>query len=164
MSKDSYHLYGINKHSCDKKISGIYYSKPRRPTEPLLRGFDDYFPVPTSRYTTISSADVKANKDLVLLADSEISGMTLAKSKDNRSIFMTGHLEYDIDTLAKEYERDIAKGIEIEKPANYFTDDDPAKKIHSKWRSTAHLFYSNWLNYYVYQATPFLLNEIPETK
>lgn len=159
-----YHHYGINKQSCDKKISGIYYSKPRRPTEPLLRGFDDYFPVPTSRYTTILSSDVKANKDLVLLADSEVSGMTLAKSKDNRSIFMTGHLEYDIDTLAKEYERDIGKGIEIEKPANYFTDDDPSKKIHSKWRSTAHLFYSNWLNYYVYQATPFLLNDIDETK
>lgn len=77
---------------------------------------------------------------------------------------MTGHLEYDIDTLAKEYVRDVAKGLEIEKPANYFTNDDPSLPIHSTWRSTAHLFYSNWLNYYVYQATPFLLNDISEIK
>src|SRR5574344_649225 len=159
-----YHLYGIKKHLMEKKLSGIYYSKPLKPTEPLLRGFDDSFPVPTSRYTTVKSADVKANKNLVLLAESEISGMTLAKSKDNRSIFMTGHLEYDIDTLAKEYVRDVAKGLEIEKPANYFTNDDPSLPIHSTWRSTAHLFYSNWLNYYVYQATPFLLNDISEIK
>jgi len=159
-----YHLYGIEKKLLDKKLSGIYLSKNLKPKEPLVRGFDDSFPVPTSRYTTIDAGTIKANKNLVLLADSEVTGMTLAKSKDNRSIFMTGHLEYDTDTLAKEYLRDINKGVEIEKPAHYFTNDDPKQPIYSTWRSTAHLFYSNWLNYYVYQATPFLLQDISETK
>ncbi|MFA6937229.1 MAG: homoserine O-succinyltransferase [Treponema sp.] len=155
-----YHLYGIKKQMLEKKLSGIYMSKAVRPTEPLLRGFDDYFPVPTSRYMTINSSDVRANKDLILLAESKISGMTLAKSKDNRSIFMTGHLEYDTDTLANEYLRDIKKGLQIDMPINYFTDNDPKEALHSTWRSTAHLFYSNWLNYYVYQATPFLLQNL----
>lgn len=155
-----YHLYGIKKQMMEKKLSGIYMSKAVRPTEPLLRGFDDYFPVPTSRYMTINSSDVRANKDLILLAESKISGMTLAKSKDNRSIFMTGHLEYDTDTLANEYLRDIKKGLQIDMPINYFTDNDPKEALHSTWRSTAHLFYSNWLNYYVYQATPFLLQNL----
>ena len=155
-----YHLYGIKKHFVRRKLSGIYYSKLIEPTEPLLRGFDDFFPVPTSRYTTIRTTDIKAHSSLQLLAQSVVSGMTIAKSRDNRSIFMTGHLEYDTDTLAKEFQRDIQKGIEIQMPENYFTDNDPAKPVYSKWRSTAHLFYSNWLNYYVYQATPYRIGEI----
>lgn len=159
-----YHLYGIEKHLLSEKLSGIYKSKMLKPKEPLLRGFDDSFPVPTSRYTTINAAEVKANKNLVLLAESDVTGMTLAKSKDNRSIFMTGHLEYDTDTLAKEYLRDVTKGLNIAKPVNYFTNDDPKAPLYSTWRSTAHLFYSNWLNYYVYQATPFLLQDISEAK
>ena len=155
-----FHHYGIVNELHKEKFSGIYYSKKNRPTEPLLRGFDDFFPVPTSRYTTIPSKDLKEKSDLILLAENEDTGVTIAKSKDNRSVFMTGHLEYDTDTLAKEYERDIAKGLEIKKPVNYFTNDNPKLPVHSKWRSTAHLFFSNWLNYYVYQATPFVLESI----
>lgn len=155
-----YHHYGIDKHMMSRKCSGIYYSKLIVPTEPLLRGFDDYFPVPTSRYTKIEPAEVLSQPNLQLLANSAITGVTLVKSRDNRSIFMTGHLEYDADTLAKEYERDNAKGLDVALPENYFTNDDPTLPLFSKWRSTAHLFYSNWLNYYVYQATPYRLTDI----
>ncbi len=156
-----YHLYGINKYLMGKKFSGIYKSKKLEPTEPLLRGFDDVFPVPTSRYTKIKSEDVRDNPSLTLLAENEETGMTIAKSVDNRSIFMTGHLEYDPDTLAKEYLRDVEKGLDINIPKNYFPHDNPNLVAPSTWRSTAHLFYSNWLNYYVYQMTPFNINEIP---
>ena len=155
-----YHHYGINKIITETKYSGIYQSKLTHEKEPLLRGFDDIFPVPTSRYTRIESDDIKKNKNLILLADSEITGVTLAKSKDNRSIFMTGHLEYDTETLDAEYKRDLAKGINPTLPVNYYTDDNPDSSILSTWRSTAHLFYSNWLNYYVYQSTPFVLEDI----
>lgn len=158
-----YHLYGIQKHLLPKKISGVYYSKLNEPKDPLLRGFDDFFPVPTSRYTTIEPTDIQSHPKLKLLANSVISGMTIAKSTDNRSIFMTGHLEYDTETLANEYYRDIYKGLEIDIPENYFTDNDPKKPVYSTWRSTAHLFYSNWLNYYVYQSTPYRLTDIAES-
>lgn len=150
-----YYLHGIDKHIVEKKFSGIFYSKLLDSKEPLMRGFDDYFPVPTSRYTKILTEDIASNEKLSLLAYSETTGVTLAKSKDNRSIFMTGHLEYDPETLAEEYKRDLKKGINPAMPENYFTDNDPSKPIISKWRSTAHLFYSNWLNYYVYQETPY---------
>lgn len=155
-----YHLHNINKHVVDKKYSGIFYSKLLNPKEPLMRGFDDWFPVPTSRYTLIKTEDVLADDKLELLAFSKETGLTLAKSKDNRSIFMTGHLEYDPETLANEYKRDLDKGINPHVPENYFTDDNPEKPVVSKWRSTAHLFYSNWLNYYVYQATPYRLDSM----
>lgn len=157
-----YHLYGINKHVVRDKFSGIYYSKLLDSTEPLLRGFDDFFPVPTSRYTRILPEDVLNNKKLKLLANSSDTGVTIAKSADNRSIFMTGHLEYDTDTLAQEYKRDIEKGLAAALPYNYFTDNNPQKAVFSRWRSTAHLFYSNWLNYYVYQATPYRLGDIED--
>ena len=155
-----YYLHGIRKHMLPRKCSGIYYSTPLVPTEPILRGFDDYFPVPTSRYTKIEPKEVLANAKLRLLATSDVTGATIVKSADNRSIFMTGHLEYDADTLAKEYERDKAKGLSPLPPENYFTNDDPSLPVQSKWRSTANLFYSNWLNYYVYQSTPYRLNDI----
>ncbi len=157
-----YHLHGIDKHVVETKFSGIFYSKLLNSKEPLMRGFDDWFPVPTSRYTYIKTEDVLADDRLELLAFSKETGLTLAKSKDNRSIFMTGHLEYDPETLANEYKRDLDKGINPHLPENYFTDDDPEKPIVSKWRSTAHLFYSNWLNYYVYQATPYRLDSMDE--
>lgn len=155
-----YHLYGIDKQLMDSKLSGIYKSKVLTPKDPLLRGFDDFFPVPTSRYTTIRTQDVKANKSLELLASSDVTGATIVKSKDNRSIFMTGHLEYDRDTLAKEYDRDKKKGLNPALPENYFTADNPESSPVSTWRSSAHLFYSNWLNYYVYQSTPYRLKDI----
>ncbi len=155
-----YHFYGIKKVVVSKKYSGIFYSKLITPKDPLTRGFDDFFPVPTSRYTRIETADVLATPDLCLLANSPDTGVTLAKSKDGRSVFMTGHLEYDTDTLAKEYSRDKRKGLSITVPENYFTDNDPTKPVYSTWRSTAHLFYTNWLNYYVYQTTPYQIEDI----
>lgn len=153
-----YHHYGIQRRLAREKFSGVYESRLASPTEPLLRGFDDFFPVPTSRYTTIRAKDVEACPSLALLALSPCTGVTVAKSTDNRSIFMTGHLEYDADTLAQEYERDIGKGLAVPMPSNYFTDGDPKKPVRSTWRSCAHLFYSNWLNYYVYQETPYDLS------
>ena len=155
-----YHLYGINKHLLPQKLSGIYYSRLIAPTEPLLRGFDDYFPVPTSRYTMIEPSEVEAVHSLQVLAKSKDTGLTIAKSVDNRSIFMTGHLEYDVDTLAKEYRRDVERGLDIHLPMNYFPHNDPSQPVSSTWRSTAHLFYSNWLNYYVYQMTPYNLEDL----
>jgi len=157
-----YHFYKIPKYVMRKKYSGIFMSNLLVPTEPLCRGFDETFPVPTSRYTIIREEDVVSNPKLELLATSPVSGVTIAKSRDNRSIFMTGHLEYDAETLAMEYRRDLDKGLNIAMPENYFTDNNPSLPIRSRWRSTAHLFYSNWLNYYVYQMTPFVLNEIKE--
>lgn len=155
-----YHHYGIPKYSVSKKFSGIYKSTLVDPSEPLLRGFDDYFPVPTSRYTLIKTEDILKTRNLKLLAMNEETGLTIAKSTDNRSIFMTGHLEYDSDTLENEYRRDLDRGLEIQIPKNYFPDDNPRNKAPSTWRSTAHLFYSNWLNYYVYQETPFNLEDL----
>lgn len=155
-----YHFYGIPKYSVSKKFSGIYKSTLVDPYEPLLRGFDDYFPVPTSRYTLIKSEDILCAKNLKLLAMNEETGLTIAKSTDNRSIFMTGHLEYDAETLETEYKRDLDKGLDIQMPKNYFPDDNPKNKPPSTWRSTAHLFYSNWLNYYVYQETPYNLDDL----
>lgn len=150
-----YHRYGIMRRVVKDKFSGIYYSRLAAPDDPLVRGFDDFFPVPTSRYTTINTGEIKKEPSLILLASSEATGMTIAKSDNNRCVFMTGHLEYDGATLALEYERDLNKGLNVAMPVNYFTKDDPSKPIYSSWRSTAHLFYSNWLNYYVYQETPY---------
>jgi len=154
-----YHNFGIGKVGLDKKRFGILPSKPLRKTDPLLRGFDDVFPVPTSRHTTVNEEQFNQHKDeLVLLAKNNYGDIVLSKSKDNKSIFMTGHLEYDTETLATEYWRDVNKNLPIEIPENYFPDNDVNKKPLSSWRSAAHLFYSNWLNYYVYQATPFILD------
>ena len=150
-----YHWYGIQKHLMDKKMFGLFANRRIVATDPLLRGFDDTFFVPTSRHTTVKTEDILKNENLILLADSEVSGVTIAKSRNNREIFMTGHLEYDTDTLANEYWRDKNKGLEIDLPINYFPQNDPKNQPVSFWRSTAHLFYSNWLNYYVYQETPY---------
>lgn len=150
-----YHLYGIKKFPLAKKMFGVFENHRMSPNEPLLRGFDDTFPIPQSRWATVDINDVKKNDKLQLLASSDESGVSIVKSKTNREIFMTGHLEYDTETLAKEYFRDKAKNETIEKPLHYFPRDNENENPHSVWRSTAHLFYSNWLNYYVYQETPF---------
>ena len=123
--------------------------------EPLLRGFDDTFPIPQSRHTTLCKEDVLKNPNLTILAEGAEAGVSIIKSNDNREIFMTGHLEYDTETLAGEYFRDIDKGMDVPLPKNYFPLNNVARMPSSYWRSTAHLFYSNWLNYYVYQATPY---------
>ena len=150
-----YYHYGIQKYDLDKKLFGIFKHKRMTRAEPLLRGFDDEFPSPQSRHTEVRSADIKACSDLTVLAESDEAGVLLVKSKNNRQIFMTGHLEYDTDTLALEYTRDKDKGLPIEVPHNYFPGDNPGNTPVSTWRSHAHLFYSNWLNYYVYQETPY---------
>jgi len=150
-----YYHYGIQKYDLDKKLFGIFKHKRMTRAEPLLRGFDDEFPSPQSRHTEIRSADIKGCSDLTVLAESDEAGVLLVKSKNNRQIFMTGHLEYDTDTLALEYTRDKDKGLPIEVPCNYFPGDNPDSPPVSTWRSHAHLFYSNWLNYYVYQETPY---------
>lgn len=150
-----YHHFGIPKYSLGKKMFGIFKNKRSTGPDPLLRGFDDFFPIPQSRHTTIHKEDIIKHSELTILAESEDVGVTIVKTKDNREIFMTGHLEYDSDTLKKEYFRDIEKGLEINIPENYFPYDNPSLEPNSTWRSIAHLFYSNWLNYYVYQETPF---------
>jgi len=150
-----YYHYGIQKYNLDKKLFGIFKHKRMTRTEPLLRGFDDIFTVPQSRHTEVRSADIKNRADLTVLAESDEAGVLLVKSRNNRQIFMTGHLEYDTDTLALEYMRDKEKGLPIEMPCNYFPGNNPDSIPVSTWRSHAHLFYSNWLNYYVYQETPY---------
>ena len=149
-----YHHYGVPKYGLEQKMFGIYKNKRSTGPDPLLRGFDDLFPIPQSRQT-IKKEDIVKHDDLVILAENDSIGPTIIKTKDNRAIFMTGHLEYDSETLKTEYFRDVDKGLEINLPINYFPYDDPSKEPYSSWRSTAHLFYSNWLNYYVYQETPF---------
>lgn len=150
-----YHLFGIPKYSLEKKMFGIFENRCIIKSDPLLRGFDDFFPIPQSRHTTIKKQDILKHPELIILAESDEIGPTIIKTKDNRAIFMTGHLEYDTDTLKTEYFRDVSKGLEINIPKNYFPLNNPATEPFSTWRSTAHLFYSNWLNYYVYQETPY---------
>lgn len=155
-----YHNYGIKKVQLEKKAFGVIPNHKVTENDPLLRGFDDIFPVPTSRHTTVSRNSILKIKDLTVLAENQENEITLCKSSDNRSIFMMGHLEYDTETLSKEYWRDRNKGLPIEIPLNYFPENNPEQKPYNGWRSTAHLFFSNWLNYYVYQDTPYDLEKI----
>ncbi|WP_147613135.1 homoserine O-acetyltransferase MetA [Treponema pectinovorum] len=155
-----YHNYGIEKFALDKKAFGIFENHKILESEPLLRGFDDFFPVPTSRHTSVKRNLILNEKKLQVLAENQDAEITLTKSNDNRLIFMMGHLEYDTETLSKEYFRDKEKGLNIDVPLNYFPGDDPAKKPKNSWRSTAHLFFSNWLNYYVYQETPYDIEKL----
>ena len=159
-----YHHYGIKKYPLERKLSGIFMNYRTTEGDPLLRGFDDTFPIPQSRHTTLHKEDILACKNLTILAESAEAGVTIVKSKDNREIFMTGHLEYDTETLAGEYFRDTDKGMNVPLPKNYFPTNNVCREPLNYWRSTAHLFYSNWLNYYVYQQTPFEISNIERTK
>ncbi|MBQ6781836.1 MAG: homoserine O-succinyltransferase [Treponema sp.] len=150
-----YHNYGIKKLPLDKKLFGVFPNHRLIQADSLLRGFDDLFPVPTSRHTTVSKASVCRVRDLIVLAENEAGEPTLVKSNDSHDIYMMGHLEYDTETLSKEYFRDKAKNLPIDLPINYFPHNDTNQKPLNTWRSTAHLFFSNWLNYYVYQETPY---------
>lgn len=150
-----YYHYGIQKHLLPEKLFGIFpHRKLIEQHDPLLKGIDDVFYIPHSRHTTVDIEDVRKIKDLVILSESEYTGLSIAKSRDNKKIFLTGHMEYDRDTLKKEYERDVAKGLPIRPPFNYFTDKS-CSEVKVIWTSAANLFYTNWLNYYVYQVTPF---------
>jgi homoserine O-succinyltransferase/O-acetyltransferase len=150
-----YHHFGINKYTLPRKCSGVFSHRVLDHTEKLLRGFDDEFFAPHSRNTDISKETLESHPELKLLASSEEAGALIISSRDSRKIMITGHLEYEATTLAEEYMRDKEKGIGIEMPENYFPQDDPEKNPTNRWRSHAHLFFSNWLNYYVYQETPY---------
>jgi homoserine O-succinyltransferase len=156
-----YHHYGIDKRPLKAKMFGLYHHRALDLTEPLLRGFDEIFLAPHSRHTEVALEDIEACPALKLLAVSEEAGVYMVASRDGRRVFVTGHPEYDRLTLKAEYDRDVAKGLDIDVPANYFPDDDPSKSPPMTWRSHAHLLYANWLNYHVYQATPYDLERIP---
>jgi len=146
-----YYHYGIQKHQLPKKLFGIFPHKKMVIYEPLLNGIDDIFYVPQSRHTSINDNDLLNNPDLIVLAKSDEAGATIIKSKDNKKLFLLGHLEYDKYTLDKEYKRDLDKGLPIEEPKNYYFGGD----VNVLWRSTANILFYNWLNYYVYQVTPY---------
>ncbi len=153
-----YHHYGINRHLRKEKLSGVYHHQTLDPKESLTRGFDDTFQVPHSRYGYIDKADYAALPDVHILAESEQAGVYLAASKNKRQVYLTGHPEYDASTLHEEYQRDIAAGGEAKIPVNYFPDNQPDRPPLSAWRSHGSLLFTNWLNYYVYQITPYQLN------
>jgi homoserine O-succinyltransferase len=155
-----YYHYGIPKHALAEKMFGVFEHCKTTGNSRLLRGFDDVFSAPHSRHTGVSRQDIEANPELEILSESPEAGVYIAVSKDGRQIFVTGHSEYDPLTLNHEYERDINSGLSIKVPKNYFVDDDPKKGPRVTWRSHANLLFSNWLNYYVYQETPYDVNKL----
>lgn len=154
-----YH-YGIPKYSLEHKCSGVFKHRVIRKTAKIVRGFDSEFYAPHSRYTEVRKDDIKKIKDLEILAESDEAGVYIVFSKGGRRIFVTGHAEYDANTLAEEYQRDFAKGINPQIPANYFPENNPSKPPIVRWRSHASLLFSNWLNYFVYQTTPYDIERI----
>lgn len=155
-----YYHYGINKYPLKEKLSGIYNHKILEQFHPLLRGFDDYFLLPHSRFTEVNKEDIEIHDELQILAVSEYAGVAIVANKNGRQFFVLGHAEYDRNTLAKEYYRDKYKGLKPQIPYNYFRNDDPASNPLMLWRSNATLLYTNWLNYFVYQQTPYDLDEL----
>ena len=155
-----YYHYGIQKRLLPQKFSGVYRHTVEDPNFILFRGFDDSFLVPHSRNTTVNREDIEAIPGLKILAASPEAGVYAVKNDGCSQVFLMGHAEYDRDTLSKEYHRDVAAGINPQVPKNYFPDDDPSQKPAVTWRSCAHLLYSNWLNYCVYQTSPYDIREI----
>ena len=157
-----YHHYGIDKHELPAKLSGVYQHRVIKPSSPLVRGFDDRFYAVHSRYTGVDEDAVAANPDLEIIATSDVAGLYIVKSVDSRRFFVFGHPEYDSDTLRLEYERDVKRGIDSDVPVNYFPNDDPSREPLNTWNSQAQLLYTNWLNYYVYQTTPYDIERVGE--
>ncbi len=157
-----YHFYGIQKHPLPMKMFGIFPQtiNPDEANKPLFRGFDDVFNMPQSRHTEVKSEDIRAHKELTVLAESPQSGVGIAIARNGREIFCTGHLEYNPDTLDTEYKRDMGKRDDVAMPVNYYIDNDPEKGPKVTWRAHANLFYHNWVNYYIYQQTPYDINLI----
>ncbi|HYK72255.1 MAG TPA: homoserine O-succinyltransferase [Pseudoneobacillus sp.] len=150
-----YYHFGIGKYELSEKCSGVFEHKVVDWSEPILRGFNDIFFAPVSRYTDVSKDEINNSSYLKLLSYSEDAGPLLISSIDRKMLMITGHLEYETSTLLEEYERDVAKGIDVSLPKNYFPNDNPTSTPLNRWRSHAHILFSNWLNYYVYQETPF---------
>lgn len=152
-----YYRYGVHKFDLPKKLSGIYEHYPLHKKTPLVRGFDDTFYVPQSRYTGVAREDIVENEKLEIVSESEETGPYLVIAEDGKNIFVTGHPEYDTLTLDQEYKRDLEKGIHPDIPCNYYPENNPDKKPIKSWRCHANTLYFNWLNYYVYQVTPYVL-------
>jgi len=155
-----YHHYNVPKYPLKEKMFGVFKHTMLDPLAPIFRGFDDEFFVPHSRHTEIRREDILKNPELVLLSESPDSGVYMAMARNGREFFITGHSEYSPLTLDTEYKRDIAKGLPIDVPHNYYRDDDPEKGPFVRWRGHANLLFANWLNYYVYQETPYNIEEI----
>jgi homoserine O-succinyltransferase len=155
-----YYKYGLRKYRLDRKMFGVFEHVSLDNFHPLMRGLDDKFWVPHSRHTEVRRGDIALIKDLQILSYSEKAGVHLLSDMECRNFFSTGHSEYDRDTLAKEYFRDAEKGLNIDLPENYFPDNDPAKTPEVKWRGAANIIFSNWLNYFVYQRTPYDLSTL----
>ncbi len=157
-----YYHYGVPKIPVDEKVFGVFEHSvnPDKKHKMLLRGFDDCFYAPHSRHTGVNKSDIEKVSALEILAESPEAGVYIITDKDERRFFITGHSEYDADTLQKEYMRDVNRGLDIKVPVNYFPDDDPSKEPMVKWRAHANLLYSNWLNYFVYQTTPYDIKTI----
>jgi len=155
-----YYYYGIPKYPLQKKMFGVFPQSPLEPQLPIFRGFDDVFQMPHSRHTEVYREDILANPKLKLIAESPDCGVSMVMARDGREFFITGHLEYSPNTLDNEYRRDKDIRDDVEMPKNYYCDDDPAKGPLVTWRAHANLLYSNWINYYVYQETPYDINQI----
>lgn len=155
-----YHYYGIPKYPLDKKMFGIFEQHTLQPQMPIFRGFDDIFMMPHSRHTEIRKEDILKRPELELIAESEDSGVSIVMARKGREFFITGHLEYAPNTLDNEYKRDFGVRDDVEMPRNYYRHNDPLQPPLVTWRAHANLFYNNWINYYVYQETPFDINKI----
>ena len=155
-----YYHYGVEKHTLPAKLFGVFDHRVLKPSSPLFRGFDDVFQAPHSRYTEVYESDIRTIPELELLSVSGDAGVYAVKSVDSHQFFVMGHPEYDPDTLAREYFRDREKGLDIHIPYHYFPDNDPSRPPIVRWRSAGQLLYTNWLNYYVYQTTPYDLRSI----
>ena len=159
-----HYYYGLQKHELGKKLFGVFEQRTVRPHSPLMRGFDEVFYAPHSRYTEIRKSDIEARPELRILAESPESGVHIVSTDNGRQIFIFGHQEYDRNTLADEYFRDKDKGLDTALPVNYFRNDDPEQGVLFRWRSHANLLFSNWLNYYLYQAVPYNLDDLRNGK
>ncbi len=152
-----YYHYGVKKSSLDQKMFGIFEHRVMERKVPFVRGFDDVFYAPHSRYTTVTREEILTRKELTILAESEEAGVFIVIAEEGKQIFVMGHPEYDRISLDKEYKRDVAKGLDIALPKNYYPEDQPESRPNLVWRAHANAMYTNWLNYYVYQVTPYVL-------
>lgn len=155
-----YHFYGVPKYTLEQKMFGVYPCNIKDNRIPIFRGFDDSYQVPHSRYTEVRKEDIESIENLEIISTSNTAGVNLVMSKDGRQFFASGHSEYSRRTLDKEYKRDLDKGLNIQIPTNYYPNDNPNEKPVLSWRSGANLLFTNWLNYYVYQKTPFNIDDI----